>query len=64
MLGIFDDERRESGAIWPNPFGTLPIWPLDFVAKSLKWVALRRLSRLASGQLGHAGATTIIVNGP
>ena len=36
MLGIFDDERRVSGAIWSNPFGTRPIWPLDVVAKGLK----------------------------
>jgi hypothetical protein len=64
MPGIFDDERRETGAIWANPEGTRPIWPADCVAKSLKWATLRRLSRLATGQIGHADTTTIIVTTP
>jgi hypothetical protein len=64
MLGIFDDERHETGPIWPNPCGTLPLWPLDVVTKGLKWPALRRLSRLASGQRGSAGAITINVHRP
>ena len=59
MPGIFDDERRVSGAIWSNPFGTRPIWPLDVVAKGLKWATLRRL---ASGRMGHANAITVAVN--
>jgi len=62
MPGIFDDERRISGAIWSNPFGTRPILPLDVVAKGLKWPTLRRLSRLASRQMGHANAITVNVD--
>ena len=36
MPGIFDDERRETEPIWPNPEGTRPICLLDIVAKGLK----------------------------
>ena len=64
MPGIFDDERREIGPIWPNPRGTRPICLLDVVAKGLKWPTLRRLSRLASRQMGRASATTISVTTP
>ena len=64
MPGIFDDDRRVSGAIWSNPYRTWPIWPLDVVAKSLKWLTLRRLSRLASRQMGHASAAIIFVTTP
>ena len=58
MPGIFDDEQFETGAIWSNPMGTRPICLLDVVAKGLKWQTLRRLSRLASGQMGHASTAT------
>ena len=64
MPGIFDDERRVTGPIWSNPEGTRPLWLLDFVAKGLKWHTLRRLSRLASSQRGHANAITISVHRP
>ena len=64
MLGIFDDEQCVTGPIWPNPFGTRPICLLDIVAKGLKWLTLRRLSRLASRQMGHANAVTIAVHSP
>ncbi len=64
MPRIFDDERRQTGPIWSNPEGTRPIWPLDVVAQGLKWQTLRRLSRLAKGQMGHADATTMILNRP
>ena len=64
MLGIFDDERRETGPIWPNPAGTRLIWLLDVVAKGLKWPTLRRLPRLASSQMGRANTTTKYVNRP
>ncbi len=64
MPGIFDDECRETGLSWPNPVGTRPIWPLDSVAQGLKWQTLRRLSRLASDQMGHADATIMILNRP
>ena len=43
MPGIFDDERRETGPIWPNPYRTRPICLLDVVAKGLKWQTLPRL---------------------
>jgi len=62
MPGIFDDEHRVSGPIWSNPAGTRPICLLDVVAKGLKWQTLRRLSRLASRQMGHANATTMNVD--
>jgi len=64
MPGIFDDEGREAEPIWLNPFGTWPIWPLHSVAHGLKWPALRRHSRLASSQMGHADTTTMILNRP
>ena len=64
MLGIFDDEHCESGAIWPNPKRTRPICLLDVVANGLKWLTLRRLSRLASRQMGHASTATISVTAP
>ena len=62
MATIFDDERRVSKSIWSNPAGTRPIWPLDVVAKGLKWPTLRRLSRLASSQMSHANAITVSVD--
>ena len=69
MPGIFDDEGRETGPIWLNPTwpdlrGTRSIWALDSVAQGLKRPALRRLSRLASSQMGRADATTMILNRP
>ena len=64
MPGIFDDEQHVIGPIWSNPEGTRPIWLLDVVAKGLKWPTLRRLSRLASRQMGHANAITISVHRP
>ena len=64
MPGIFNDERRETGPVWPNPVGTRPIWLLDVVAKGLKWQTLRRPSRLASRQMGHANAITMNVGRP
>ena len=64
MPGIFDDERRVTGPIWSNPTGTRPICLLDVVAKGLKWHTLRRLSRLASRQMGHANTITMNVDRP
>ena len=58
MLGIFDEEQRKNGPIWPNPEGTRAICPLDVVAKILKCPALRHFPRLTSGQIGHADAVT------
>ena len=64
MPGIFDDEWRETGPIWPNPGGTRPICLLDVVANGLKWLTLRRHSRLASRQMGHANTAIITVHRP
>lgn len=64
MPSIFDDEERNPGQIWPNRFATRRICSMDFVAKSLMWVTLPRLSRLAIDQMGRAGATTLIVHKP
>ena len=64
MRGIFDDEWREIGPIWPNPFWTRRILPLDVVMKRLKWPALRRVSCLARNKMRHASTATIIVNRP
>ena len=64
MPGRFDDEQRVSGTICSNPSATRPIWSPDSVAKGLKWATLRRLSRLARGQMGRADTTTMIVNRP
>ncbi len=33
MPGIFNEEQRVTGPIWPNPFGTWRISPLDSVMK-------------------------------
>ena len=64
MPGIFNDEQRERGPIWSNPYGTKPILSLDGVASCLKWPALRRNSRLASDKMDLASTATIIVHGP
>ncbi len=52
MPGIFEDERREIGAIWSNPAGTWSIITPDVVANCLKWPALRRNWRLADEKNG------------
>ena len=64
MLGIFDDEQRQIGQIWPNPDGTRHLSPLDGVMKRLKCPALRHVSCLASNKRGHAGTAIVILNGP
>ncbi len=64
MPGIFNDEHRVPGPIWPNPFGTRPLCPMDVVAKSLKWSTLPRFSRLAIGQRGRAGTASMNVDRP
>ena len=64
MPGIFDDEWGHHGPIRANPNGTRPIWPLDCVAKSLKWATLRRFLRLARGQMDRADSTSMILNRP
>ena len=64
MRSIFDDELRETGQIWPNPFRTWPLSPLSIVANGLKWRALRRRPRLVSSKKGHAGTAILILNRP
>ena len=58
MSGIFDDERGDTEPIRSNPAGTRPMFPPDCVAKGLKWVTLRRLSRLAGEKMGRANTTS------
>lgn len=62
MLSIFDDEGRVQGPFWPNPFETRHAKPMDVVAKTLKWSALRRFLRLAIGFACLASAATITVH--
>ena len=64
MQRIFDDEGDDSGQNWSNPFGTKPISPLDVVAKRLKWLTLRRVSRLASNKMGCADTASLNIDGP
>ncbi len=59
MPGIFKNERRGTGSIPANPFGTAFGPSSDVVAKSLKCGALRRFPRLAGGGPKTAGATTL-----
>jgi len=61
---IFNDEWCENGHIWPNPFGTQRVLSLGVVLKYLKWITLRRISRLASNKTGYASAIKLIVNRP
>ena len=62
MQSIFNDEGCEHGPFWPNPFGTRRAKPMDGVAKTLKWPALRRFLRLAIGFARLANTTTITVH--
>ncbi len=64
MQCIFDEEHRATGPIWPNPFGTRRISPLDGVMKRLKWRALRRVSCLAGNKMRHAGTAIMNLNRP
>ena len=59
MLGIFDDEERESGQNGTNPFRTRAISPLDVALNRLKWSTLRRASWLASNEMARADAAAI-----
>jgi hypothetical protein len=62
MQSIFNDDGCYPGPFWPNPFGTRRAKPMDVVAKTLKWPALRRFLRLAIGFAHLASATTITVH--
>ena len=64
MPRIFNDQWCESEHIWLNPFRTQPVLPLDVVVKRLKWITLRRVSRLASNKTGYADTTNPILNRP
>jgi hypothetical protein len=59
MLGIFKDERRETGPIPANPLRTVQGSRPDVVAKSLKRRALGRLPRLADLDPWAASTTTL-----
>ncbi len=59
MLGIFKDERRGTGPIPVNPFGTARGSPPDVVAKSLKCGTLRRFPRLAGDDPRAASTATL-----
>ncbi len=58
MLGIFKDERRETGPIPVNPDGTARGSPPDVVAKSLKCGTLPRFTRLARDDPRAPGTPT------
>ena len=62
MLSIFDDEGCGHGPFWPNPSGTRHAKPMDVVAETLQWPALRRFLRLAIGFACLAITTTITVH--
>ena len=64
MLGIFDDERRQTEPIWPSAAGTRTLVLLDIVAEGLKWRALPRFPRLASSKRDHANAAITSVHRP
>ena len=55
---------REDGPILSNPFGTRPFSPLGVTLSGLKGWALRRHSKLARNEMGHAGAATVTVHRP
>ncbi len=64
MLAYSTTKLREDGPILSNPFGTRPISLLDVTLSGLKGWALRRHSKLARNEFGHAGAATATVNRP
>jgi len=64
MLAYSTTNATEDGPIPSNPEGTRPILPLDVALSGLKGWALRRPSKLARSKMGHASATTLILNRP
>jgi len=64
MLGIFEDEWRETVPISLNPEGTWRLSPLDVALRGLKGVALLRRSKLAlaSSEMRHASTATYLVS--
>ncbi len=64
MLAYSTTKSREDGPILSNPAGTRPISLLDVTLSGLKGWALRRQSKLARNEMGHAGAATLILNRP
>lgn len=63
MLGIFEDEWRETGPISSNPKGTRRLSLLDIALHGLKGTALPRRSKLASNEMRHASTATYFANG-
>jgi hypothetical protein len=51
----------EDGPILANPVGTRPILPVDVTLSSLKGLALRRHSKLATDSMDLASTTTLAV---
>jgi len=64
MLAYSTTKRREDGPILSNPAGTRPISLLDVTLSGLKGWALRCRSKLARNEMGHASATTVILDRP
>ena len=64
MRAYSTTKAREDGPIQSNPFGTRPLSPLDVTLSGLQGWALRRPSKLARNEMGHAGAATVTVHRP
>jgi len=62
MLGILEDEWRETGPISSNPEGTRRLLPLDVTLRGLKGEALLRHSKLASDKRHYASTATTFAN--
>jgi len=62
MLAYSTTKPREDGPILSNSSGTWPISPLDVALSGSNGWALRRPSKLARNDMGHARAATVIVN--
>ena len=64
MLAYSTTKPHEDGPILSNPEGTWPISLLDVTLSDLKGATLRRRSKLARNEMGHAGAATLILDRP
>jgi len=64
MLAYSTTKPREDGPILANPAGTRPISLLDVTFSGLQGMTLRRHSKLARNEMGHAGAATATDNRP
>ena len=64
MLAYSTTKPRVDEPILSNPCGTRPISLLDVALSGLKGWALRRPSKLARNEMGHAGAATMLLSRP